>query len=227
MNDLQKQTIKSIVNIFETGEIAGNYASVTTVSGDLGHLSYGRSQASLNSGALFTLLDNYCRRPAARFATALAAWLPRVESKDVTLDHDPAFRTLLTEAAADPLMRSAQDELFDQTYFLPALAAAKAIGILSPLGVAVVYDSFIQGGWRRLRAKLPLVARADGERKWISRYIELRREWLSSLPAPLPATLYRMEAFSHLIEAGNWNLTLPLQVHGVTIPAQLPLPLAA
>ena len=227
MNDLQKQTIQSIVNIFETGAIAGNYASITTVPGDAGHLSYGRSQASLGSGSLFALLDEYCRLPGARFAKALGPWLKRVESKDATLDHDTEFRSLLTQAAADPVMRSAQDNLFDRAYFVPAVTAAMAIGIVSPLGQAVVYDSFIQGGWRRLRAKLPLVARAEGERKWISRYIDLRHEWLRSLPEPLPATVYRMDAFTRLIQAGNWDLELPLQVHGVTIPTELPLPRAA
>lgn len=116
-------------------------------------------------------------------------------------------------------MRAAQDEFFDRAYFTPACTAALAIGIVSPLGQAVVYDSFVQGGWRKIRAGMPTVAAAGGESKWIPRYISLRRAWLESSPAPLPATVYRMDTFSKLIAANNWGLVLPIDVHGTLIPA--------
>jgi hypothetical protein len=41
-----------------------------------------------------------------------------------------------------------------------------------------------------------------------------------TLPPPLPATVYRMDTFSRLIEENNWSLALPIQVHGTTIPAR-------
>ena len=48
MNELQQNTARAIVNVFETGRISGNYAAVAVLKGDSGHLSYGRSQAALN-----------------------------------------------------------------------------------------------------------------------------------------------------------------------------------
>ncbi len=60
MTPLQEKTIKAIVNVFETGRAAGNYAAVTVLAGDSGHLTYGRSQSALGSGTLFQLLSQYC-----------------------------------------------------------------------------------------------------------------------------------------------------------------------
>ena len=45
ITDLQKKTAQAIVNIFETGQVHGDYGKVTLLSGDSGHLTYGRSHA--------------------------------------------------------------------------------------------------------------------------------------------------------------------------------------
>jgi chitosanase len=219
MNDLQKQTIKAIVNVFETGKIKGDYGAVAVLPGDSGHLSYGRSQATLGGGSLFSVLEDYCGRAGAQFADGLKAYLPRVQGKDFTLDHDAGFRGLLKQAGGDPVMQAAQDNFFDRAYFLPACQSAEAMGIVSALGVAVAYDGCIQGGWARLKSQLPAVAEAGGERNWIARYVALRRAWLVSRGAPLAATAYRMDAFAGLIALGNYDLALPVAVHGTTITA--------
>lgn len=219
MNDVQKQTIKAIVNIFETGEIRGDYGAVAVLPGDPGHLSYGRSQATLGGGSLFTVLDEYCRRADARFASGLNPYLPRVQNKDLTLDYDAAFHAILKEAGEDPAMQAAQDNFFDRAYFLPACESAERMGIASPLGQAVVYDSCIQGGWVRLRDELPVPAECGGEVSWIARYVARRRMWLVSRGAPLSETAYRMDTFARLIARNNQNLALPIEVHGTTITA--------
>lgn len=227
MTDLQKQTIKTIVNIFETGRIAGDYCSVSVIPGDAGHLSYGRSQSALGSGALSNLLNEYCGRADAKFASSLHPYLTRVRNKDYTLDADDGFRATLKQAGSDPAMQSTQDDFFDRAYFIPACTAAAAMGIVSPLGTAVVYDSFIQGGWRKLKAQLPSLVSLGGETRWIPRYIALRRHWLETMPAPLPATVYRMDTFTGLIGANDWGLAVPIKVRGITITAIIPLPRAA
>ena len=56
MTSLQKKTAKAIVNIFETSRVLGNYAQVTLMLGDSGHLIYGRSQTTLGSGNLHLLI---------------------------------------------------------------------------------------------------------------------------------------------------------------------------
>jgi chitosanase len=212
------------VNVFETGRVLGNYAAIAVLKGDSGHLSYGRSQAALGSGVLFALLDAYCQQPTATCADALRPYLPRVKNRDFTLDGNQDLRRLLVKAATeDPVMRLTQDQFFDSRYLAPACRAADTLGIVEPLGITVIYDSLIQGGWGQLKPKIgPVTTR--GAKDWVQRYIDLRRAWLSGLPSPLPSTVYRMDSFASLIKSEKWNLELPLIVHNVTITSESLLP---
>ncbi|SPF46435.1 conserved hypothetical protein [Candidatus Sulfopaludibacter sp. SbA4] len=220
MDDLQKATAQAIVNVFETGRILGNYSAVTVLKGDSGHLTYGRSQTTLGSGNLYKLLLSYCQKSTSKVAEQLQASLPRFQQKDFTLDTDAGVKDLLKQAGTEAVMRAAQDQFFNENFFAPALRAADAAGITQPLGQAVVYDSHIQGGWGALQPQMPALNAVGGETAWIAKYVDKRKAWLQSLKAPLPGTVYRMDAFNALINAGKWNLALPLTVHGVTITAE-------
>jgi len=225
LTDLQKRTIQSIVNVFETGSPSGDYARITVSSGDPGHLTYGRSQVTLAGGNLAFLVRNYCDSPGATRSLELRPYLPRLDARDLTLDSDQQLHALLREGANDEAMRRVQDEFFDRSFWDPALSAAEALAIESPLGIAVVYDSFIHGSWARLRdatlarAGLPTVAStAVDERAWIRAYITFRRDWLANHPNPLlRRAVYRMDTFIALAGSNNWTLALPLEAHGVTI----------
>ncbi len=76
----QKQTAQAIINLFETGEVLGDYGNVTVIVGDTGHLTFGRSQTTLGSGNLLELLNRYCSNPGAHFSGRLVPWLPRSSS---------------------------------------------------------------------------------------------------------------------------------------------------
>lgn len=216
MDSQQQNTARAIVNIFETGRIQGNYSAVAVLAGDTGHLSYGRSQAALGSGTLFQLVDTYCNQPNAMFAAQLKPSLSRFQRKDVTLDSDAAVKQLLKQAGSDPVMRNVQDEFFNSLFFTPACTAASRLGITDPLGQTVVYDSYIQGGWSIVKSRMPAPV-AGSQRDWVKQYVNQRAAWLQSGKAPLPTTVYRMTSFDALINTGNWNLELPLEVHGITI----------
>jgi chitosanase len=220
MNELQQTTARAIVNVFETGRIRGNYAEIAVLKGDSGHLSYGRSQAALGSGVLYELLDAYCQKPSAKYAEDLRPYLPRLKNRDSTLDADNELKGKLKLAATvDPLMRLTQDQFFDSRYLAPACRDADTLGIGEPLGVTVIYDSRIQGGWPLLKQRMgPVTTR--GSRDWVQRYVALRKSWLSSLKSPLPSTVYRMDSFDSLAKLEKWNLELPLTVHSITITAE-------
>ena len=147
MNELQRATVQAIVNVFETGRVTGNYGAVTVIPGDSGHLSYGRSQASLGSGNLSLMLEQYCASSNTQFGAALAPYLPRFAAKDTTLDTDQTVHNLLKAAAADPVMRAVQDSYFDTNYFTPAIRSAQSIGLSTILAQGLAYDGCIQGGW--------------------------------------------------------------------------------
>lgn len=221
LSDLQKQAAQAIVNIFETGKTLGDYGRVTLLSGDPGHLTYGRSQTTLGSGNLHLLIKAYCQAPSAACARELKPYLKRLADIDLALDRDMAFRALLTEAGGDPVMQDAQDAFFDRVYWIPASKTATALGFSSPLSMAVIYDSLIHGSWSAMRdrtvARIGEAARA-GEKKWVPAYVAERRNWLATHSnALLRKTVYRMDAFNTLIKAGNWSLAIPMSVCGVSV----------
>lgn len=221
MTDHQKRTAEAIVNIFETGSVLGDYGKVTVIPGDTGHLTFGRSQTTLGSGNLAKLLDSYCENPGARFARHFEPWKERLRKADVQLDHEPRLHNLLRATADDPVMRDVQDAFFDTFYWQPALRAAERMGIVTPLGVAVVYDAHVHGSWLTLRDRT--TARAGrlgeiGERQWIGEYIRERRAWLANHSRKdLRVTVYRMDVFGTLAEMQLWGLELPLVVRGKEI----------
>lgn len=214
----QARTIKAIVNIFETGEVLGDYGQVTVIAGDTGHLTFGRSQTTLGSGNLHLLLQRYCDNPGARFRQRLALVLPQTEAQDTALDTDFKLHNVLRATADDPVMRDVQDAFFDDKYFDPAMRAAEKFGITTPLGRAVVYDSIVHGSWPRIRDRVDGTPETRGEEEWISVYVATRREWLATHPRPdLRNTVYRMDAMRRLIELDAWGLELPLVVRGSEI----------
>jgi hypothetical protein len=165
-------------------------------------------------------LQQYCNAPGARYAAAISAYLPRVKRKDQSLNTDAGIRKVLRDAGADPVMRSTQDSFFDSKYWADAVTTATQIGIQTPLGMAVVYDSTVHGSFAKIAARatkaVGSVATA-GEQAWVKMYLKLRKSWLLSCKAPLPNTVYRQDEFNKFIAAGNWDLTLPLKVRGRTI----------
>jgi len=221
VTDMQKKTAHAIVNVFETGRIHGDYGQVTLLRGDSGHLTYGRSQTTLASGNLFLLIKAYCETDAAALASDLAAFLTRLEARDLSLDHDNTLRRLLREAGDDPVMHEVQDGFFDRVYWRPALASAAQIGVETPLGTAVVYDSRIHGSWKRMRDRTnERHGRLQDiqEHAWIACYTDTRRDWLANHSMTiLHKTVYRMDNFKALIAADKWALPLPLTVHGEQI----------
>jgi chitosanase len=219
VTDLQRLTAKAIVNIFETGRVSGDYGAVTVLKGDQGHLTYGRSQTTLGSGNLFLLINSYCNRADAQFGSPLKPYLTDLANKKTDLDNDVTLRHLLHDAGADPAMRSEQDRFFDEHYFDPACRAAAARGITTPLGQAVVYDSFVHGGWAKIYSRVgkPIGEGGIDERQWVAAYVDARRSWLLTLPPPLPGCVYRMDSFQKLIQQDAWDLPLALSVHGVSI----------
>jgi chitosanase len=218
---IQKKSAEAIVNIFETGSVLGDYGNVTLIAGDTGHLTFGRSQTTLGSGNLYKLLRSYCANPAARFGAALNPFLQRFEDIDLSLDNEKHLHNILRASADDSTMRDTQDVFFDQTYWKTAERTAAQLGVTTPLGVAVVYDSTVHGSVELIRDKTnqkvgPLAN--QGEHKWIATYVQTRRDWLANHPrADLRPTVYRMDAFQRLIDLDVWDLGLPLLVRGQEI----------
>jgi chitosanase len=217
----QSKTAQSILNIFETSEVCGDYGNVTVLDGDTGHLTFGRSQTTLGAGGLFELFQRYCNNSGARFASRLLPYLARMKAKDLSLDDDLKLHNILRATADDPVMRDTQDLFFEQKYWQPAMRAASAFGITTALGAAIVYDGYVQGSWGKMRDRTNQEKGGFndlGEHDWVRAYVKVRRAWLAgNKNRALRPTVYRMDAFQRLIDHDCWGLELPLVVRGTEI----------
>jgi chitosanase len=221
LTDLQKGAVQAIVNVFETGAPLGDYASVTLLRGDTGHLTYGRSQTTLASGNLYLLIKDYVDTDDAAFATALRPYLSRLDAIDLSLDEDSDFHAILRSAGDDPVMQRIQDAFFDRVFWAPAVRSAAYIDSAMALGMAVIYDSRIHGSWHAIRDRVikeygPL---SDlGEKTWMWRYVAYRKDWLATHSNTLlRKTVYRMDSMQTLMGSEKWDLSLPFSVRGITI----------
>ena len=205
LTDDQWATIRGVVNWFETSSVLGRYAAVTVTPADKGGLSYGRSQATRASGTLHQVIEAYLNRVTSPI---LARYLDALEARDPDLDDDLYFHNLLRAAADDPEMRRAQDHVFDHLYLVPALERMDAWAFVHPLSALVIYDSLIHGSLDRVRRRID---GRYGEREWVGRYLREREDWLlHHRNRALPPTIYRVRILRSLVEAGAWELDLPL-----------------
>ena len=226
----QKHAIDCILSVFETGRVptAASYSTCTILRDGAG-ISYGKHQATDNAGSLDKIVQKYIAAGGAQ-AEALKPYVARLAANETAKLNPSAppewaqsLVNILKQAGADPKMQQAQDEVFDENYWNPAVSHAKAIGLATALGHAVIYDTCIHSGPGRVathRAAFPQASPANGgsEQEWVKAYVAARKAWLLSNKNPIvQKTIYRMEAFENLMAAGNWALTFPFTVRGVRV----------
>lgn len=226
-----RQTIWAITSIFESGSPEGNPAAYQTY--DAGVISFGKHQATLASGTLNRVLQAYLSRSSSGTAQALRnEYAARVAQMDASLRHDGRIKQLLLEAAQEPAMSEAQDTVFEESFYKPAVTAAREYNVRSPLGLAALYDTNIQGG---LHIVLPRVTERLGgkigekgitEPQWIGAFLDLREERLNRLADQyiakgdkgtgnaLRTSTFRVQEYRKLLQAGNLKLEGTLNVRG-------------
>ncbi len=219
-----KRKAMAIVHIFETSKPFGDYAALAVLNDGAG-ISYGINQFTHRSGSLAEVVCLYLLNGGQTEKYALKKNLPLLRSKTDRsiriLSTDRQFRKALTAAAVTLEMRASQDEIVFQKYLLPAIETCERSQFTLPLTLAVIYDSINHGSWEKIRDRVKRVhikewTRNEYEKAWIAEYVRQRDIWLKSIPRLRP-TVYRTEFFLKQISLGNWNLDLPVEVHGVTL----------
>jgi chitosanase len=227
----QKRAIDCVLSIFETGRTptAASYATCTILADGAG-ISFGKHQCTDRAGSLDLVVKRYIAL-GGQHATALKAFEPVLAANQSTKEPPKGpwskpvtdLVALLRLAGADPVMHRAQDEVFDEQYFTPALNHAQSVGATKALTVLVLYDTCIHSGpggvtmiRNRFAEKCP--ANGGGEEAWVRAYISARRAWLAGNANPLvQKTVYRMDALMELVNAGNWDLKTPFKLRGVSV----------
>lgn len=216
----------AVVNAFETGAAFGRFSTVAVLDDGAG-VSYGSCQFTHRSGGLAAVLERYFelggvlgrsvisrRLPAARRLTA-----PAIKE----LAADTAFRKALRAAGITDEMKRAQIGVALDRYLAPAARECARLGFVTPLALAVVYDSMVHGSWEKIRDRVILKLGEDRlrrERAWIAEYTAMRDKWLSSIPR-LNSTRYRTKFFLNQIKLQNWELNLPVRANGVAITSEV------
>ncbi|MGE0823809.1 MAG: chitosanase [Candidatus Binatia bacterium] len=223
---LQKRICTQVLNVFETGKIAGDYGTlVIYADGPHGvrQITYGRSQTTEYSN-LEELVQMYVDANGM-FSEQLRPFIAKI---GVTpLVNNKEFKQLLRDAGRkDPEMERIQDEFFDKRYFQPAMQWADTHRFTLPLSALVIYDSFIHSGGILyfLRKRFPEFPPAKGgnEKTWIKQYVDTRHKWLANHPKKiLQGTVYRTQCFKREIARDNWDLShVPINANGVKVFGQ-------
>ncbi len=162
-----------------TGKFEGGKADSLQTNDD-GIISYGIHQATLGSGSLNDVLKRYTELSQTLTSKQIATYLTRVKSKDSTLKSDTAFLKLLKDAASESDMEQAQNEVFSQKYYEPAMKDAATDEVNSALGMAIYYDTEIHGGLDTVRkaTKEHFSQGTHTEKEWLSVFLDERRIYL-------------------------------------------------
>ncbi len=186
-----------------------------------------------DSGNLRKVIEAYVEA-GGRFGDEMRPFIDRLGATP-NLSGDDAFKALLKKAGRqDPLFAEVQREKFVDIILEPARGFCEREGFTDPLSFLVVADSYLHSGGILdfLRNRFPARSPADGgnEREWIEQYVDTRHDWLANHSSQLLRnTIYRTRALTQQIDAGNWDLLPPIEMHGITVglPASMerPLPL--
>ena len=218
----QKKKILQVLNVFETGTKEGKYdALVTYPDGKNGtrQITYGRSQTT-EQGNLKALIEKYIANQGI-FANDFKIYVSKIGK--IPLVDDTNFKSLLRKSARqDIMMRHTQDEFFDILYYQPALHFFEKNKFTQALSLLVIYDSYIHSGGvpAFLRERFPANVPLNGgiEQDWIMQYVHTRHQWLTNHPKKLlNKTNYRTTCFLQQLESSNWDLSKPIDAHGILI----------
>ncbi len=224
----QKARADMLISVFENATTELQYGYVEDLHDGRGYTA-GRAGFCSGTGDLVEVVRRYAaRKPAA----PLARFLPRLETLAAHHDDSTAglygFPAAWRKAAADPLMRAAQDEVSDELYYLPAMKLAGELGLARAFSRAALYEAAIQHGLGDDPDGLPAMAgRASAaakppagggdERAWLGEFLKVRLATLQHASDPATAAAWaesagRAEAMLKIFDSGNMDLEGPLKV---------------
>jgi hypothetical protein len=182
------------------------------------------------------VLNAYFQRSSSATSQALQQeYAQRIQRKEESLRHDARFKQLLLAAAAEPEMSQAQDEVFDNHFYTTVAARASQLGVKTPLGLACLYDTQIQGGLDRVVELVTQKLGTSGpsasidEPTWIRTFLDEREAWLNrvadnkekeNLPQDarfLRTSTFRVRELRQLLNSGNLQLAGEFSVRGQRI----------
>ncbi len=224
------ERIKAISNVFEVGTPEPEYDYVEKLGDGRGYTvtNYG---FCTSTGEVAALINLYAAlvpdAPLRRFLESM----PPARDEDGDLDDFPvAWRAAI--ARSDRLAIVCNQEA-DRLYYAPAVAAAGAAGIKSPVGKLIFYDTWLQHGAGddpdSFNAIFARAARKVGggppfaEHAFLSAFLSIRKAVLQAPSDPATRKVWRqsaprVDALANLLER-NPNLAPPVTVANAEVHA--------
>src|SRR3954464_9409867 len=140
----RKLRAAQITSTFENATLELQYDYVENI-GDGRGITAGRAGFTSATGDLLLIVQRYTE---AKPDNVLTPYIPALEAVSGTdsVKGLGGFTHAWAGAADDPDFRKLQDELVDELYFNPAMTMAAEVGIETPLGQAIIWDTMIQHG---------------------------------------------------------------------------------
>ncbi|WP_433046173.1 chitosanase [Dactylosporangium sp. CS-033363] len=229
LSERQRYVADELVSLFEHGGPEPQYGAVEELADGRG-LTCGTIGFTTSSTEVREIVEVY---DAAAPGSRLARHLPRLrELADAGSDDTgglPGFAEDWRAAAGDPAFRAEQDRLTDRLAFDPALEHAHRLGLRTPLGVAVLFDSAVQHGTADDPDGLPaLIARATqraggtpaagvAEPAWLVAFLDVRADTLRNphdrdTRDAWSESVDRVSALRDLVNRAAYDLAAPLAV---------------
>lgn len=219
----------AIVHVFETSRPFGDYSACVVLNDGAG-VSYGINQFTHRSGSLAAVVREYLANGGQLgreiFTSALPLLSKKTNAAIEQLASNELFKRTLRTAAITSEMKAAQRVVAYERYLRPAIEICERMRFVKPLSLAVVYDSVTHGSWELISARVNSTVRTTKpdplafEKSWITEYVRARHRWLTEVRR-LRVTNYRTKFLLDQIAIGNWELRLPVTVHGVCLTADL------
>ena len=219
----QRRRADQIISAFENNTNILEYGYTEELHDGRG-LTAGRAGFTTATGDLIVVVQRYTARSPQ---SPLTRYLPRLKQVAATMDASLEGLDGLAEdwkqAAKDPTFRAVQDEVVEDLYYRPAVKYWKALGLKTPLGLLILYDTIIQHGDDNDPDGLPALIRRTIERaggapgadlpesEWLALFLQTRREDLAhSFDADSRAvwaeSVSRCDILSDLLRKENYGL---------------------
>jgi len=184
----RRRVAEAVISTFENSTIELPYAAAHRLDDGRG-ITAGRAGFTSGTHDLLLVVQRYAATagnstPVSRYLPALRGIDEQVadggDGSDTTgLDgFEEAWRST---SRTDPRLNAAQDAIFDELYFRPAMDRARGAGQTTALGQLVVLDTAVQhgiGGRDGLQALITETGKQADPTAWLGRFLEIRRAHL-------------------------------------------------
>jgi chitosanase len=217
----RKQRAAQITSTFENSTLELQYDYVENI-GDRRGITAGRAGFTSATGDLLLLVRRYTETKPGNVLAPYIPFLEAVRGTDLQIGLG-GFTEAWAEAAEDPDFRSLQDQLVDELYFIPAMTMAADLGIGTPLGQFILWDTMIQHGsggdngtWAIIKDTQKDVGPiGHNEAAWLDAFLDARLRHLLDMYRNTTenadaSSQSRVDALRSLLQDGNLALEPPL-----------------